>query len=178
MSTFFYFAYGSNMLTERLRARCPSACARSVGFVRGYDLLFAKRSIDGSGKAALIMPSDRASMLKVFGVLFEISEGDRIELDRCEGDGYDRDGQVSVNLVDGGGPQQVTSYIAQPAAIEAGLEPYEWYMALVIAGARQHGLPEDYIGCLDKVPSVEDSHANRPRRIEALGVLKAAGHPL
>ena len=53
--TFLYFGYGSNMLTERLRARerCPSAKCIGIAEVTGYALEFSKPGEDGSGKATL-----------------------------------------------------------------------------------------------------------------------------
>ena len=51
--TFLYFSYGSNMLTERLRARCPSANCIGIATATGYALEFSKSSVDGSGKATL-----------------------------------------------------------------------------------------------------------------------------
>jgi gamma-glutamylcyclotransferase len=49
-----YFAYGSNMLTERLRARVGGAAALSKVCVCGYRVRFHKRSDDGSGKCNII----------------------------------------------------------------------------------------------------------------------------
>ena len=31
------------------------------------------------------------------------------------------------------------------------LTPYDWYKAFVLAGAREHGLPQDYVAALDAV---------------------------
>jgi hypothetical protein len=41
-STVKYFAYGSNMNTQRPRERTPSAIARGIGYIVGYDLRFHK----------------------------------------------------------------------------------------------------------------------------------------
>jgi len=48
-----YFAYGSNMLTRRLKAplRAPSAVARAVASIAGFAVRFHKVSADGSGSA-------------------------------------------------------------------------------------------------------------------------------
>ena len=66
-----YFAYGSNMLSRRLRApnRTPSAVAVGTGFVSGRRLTFDKVSTDGSAKCDIEVttnPNDWA-----YGVLFE-----------------------------------------------------------------------------------------------------------
>lgn len=51
--SFITFAYGSNMPTARIRARCPSAVAMGVAELRGYELRWHKISNDGSGKPAM-----------------------------------------------------------------------------------------------------------------------------
>ena len=42
--TFLYFAYGSNLLTERIRINNPSARFKSVGFLNDHKLDFNNRS--------------------------------------------------------------------------------------------------------------------------------------
>ena len=45
--SFITFAYGSNMLTSRLRRRCPSAMPLGVATLIGYELRWHKKSKDG-----------------------------------------------------------------------------------------------------------------------------------
>jgi gamma-glutamylcyclotransferase len=42
--------------------------------------------------------------------------------------------------------------------------PYDWYKALVIAGAREHGLPADYIAALAAAPAKPDPDKIRAAR--------------
>lgn len=42
--TFFYFAYGSNLLTERIRINNPSARAKGIGELKNYKLDFNNKS--------------------------------------------------------------------------------------------------------------------------------------
>ena len=49
-----YFAYGSNMLEQRLKDRVKSAEFLLNAWIRGYEVRFRKMSIDGSGKADLV----------------------------------------------------------------------------------------------------------------------------
>ena len=79
--TYRYFAYGSNLSTERLRARVPSARARGRGRL----------------------------------------------------------------------PHHAFTYHANPARIDAALRPFDWYKDYVVRGAREHGLPADYIRELEVV---------------------------
>jgi hypothetical protein len=82
MQAIRYFAYGSNMLTEWLRSRCPSAQPRGIASVAGYTLAFIKRSVDKSGKAMLAVSGDPAT--RVYGVLYDIDAAEIEALDRGE----------------------------------------------------------------------------------------------
>src|SRR5690606_34185064 len=82
------FAYGSNMLSARLKQRCPSARALGVAQLSGYALRWHKSSTDGSGKCDVVHDNART----VFGVVFEIDASELAALDQAEGrgHGYDR----------------------------------------------------------------------------------------
>jgi gamma-glutamylcyclotransferase len=49
-----YFAFGSNMLLERIKKRVPSARALGIATLGGYALRFNKLSKDGSAKANIV----------------------------------------------------------------------------------------------------------------------------
>jgi gamma-glutamylcyclotransferase (GGCT)/AIG2-like uncharacterized protein YtfP len=172
MSTFTYFAYGSNMLDERLRhrTRCPSARVLGTGSAAGWRLGFTKRGADGSGKAT-ILRSARASD-RVHGVLFTIDLAERETLDRVEGPGYERLDDLDVE-VDGGVRMQASVYVARPSAIDPTLVAFDWYRALVIAGARRHGLPADVIAEIESVAVRPDPNPAREQRLIALEQLAA-----
>ena len=173
--SFLYFAYGSNMLTERLHVRAPSA--RPLGGVaaRGFTLSFSKRSVDGSAKATLVASSDAAAAVP--GVLFEIARSDLPRLDAVEGTGkgYDRHDAFAVARIADGGEATVTTYVAPPHARDERLQPYDWYLALTLAGAMQHGLPEAHIAALRRIVARPDPEPLRQMRQEALAVLRLAG---
>lgn len=173
MSKFTYFAYGSNMLTERLRARCPSAQPLGVALAPGYRLHFSKRSRDGSGKATLIKVSDEGQH-EVHGVLFEIANEELAGLDEFEGvgAGYDRSDEfVIIDAADG---QELTAvtYLASADACDPRLVPYDWYHSLVIAGAEQHRLPGAYVDQLRLARSQPDPRPDRDTRLAALRLLE------
>jgi gamma-glutamylcyclotransferase (GGCT)/AIG2-like uncharacterized protein YtfP len=163
-----YFAYGSNMLTEWLQARCKSARVQGVASVAGYRLAFSKRSKDGSGKAMLVAADNPAA--RIYGVLYEIT-GDEMEaLDRSEGrgKGYERVEDFAVRGELGGEAISATTYMADETA---DLKPYDWYLALAVKGAEQHGLPDDYITALRATSSVPDPDPDRPTTRRALTIL-------
>ena len=174
MSAFIYFAYGSNMLTERLRARCPSACASGIAVVTGYGLEFFKPSKDKSGKATLVRLAQPGQ--QIFGVIFKIGISDRPALDMVEGkgSGYDRLDDFTVNMLPDNTQAQVTTYLAPCSVIDDSLKPFDWYQALLIAGAEQHKLPEEYVAKLRGYASITDPIPNRKARRDAEAAIQKA----
>lgn len=164
-SDLLYFAYGSNMLTRRLRDshRCPSAKVVAVGYVERHRLAFDKVSSDGSGKCD--MEKSEKDSDKTFGVIFRIPHFEKSPLDKTEGlnKGYV---EATVNVVTAAGPQPAFTYIA--TCKEPVLKPYHWYKALVVAGALEHGLPGDYIEWIRTLKSQEDPDDTRRAKNERL----------
>lgn len=161
---FLYFAYGSNMLTRRLRDRTPSARPEGIGFVEGYRLTFDKASKDGSGKADI--EATGKSTDRVYGVLFRIQLPEEVDLDRAEGlnNGYCKD---SVSVIKAESVvESAKTYIATQK--KPALVPYHWYKAIVIAGAVEHRLPSAYIEWLRAVISQPDPDPERRAKNEAL----------
>ena len=171
MSTFTYFAYGSNMLTSRLTARCPSARVLGTAVAADHEVSFCLFSeIDHSGKAAIRAVPGRAA----WGVLFEIALDERPVLDRAESAGtvYHRRDDFPVRFADGT-DLPVTTYIPM---VELGAHtPYDWYLALCLAGAEQNALPEETVSILRAHRAVVDPQPQRPGRLIALEALGAAG---
>jgi gamma-glutamylcyclotransferase len=172
MAKFYYFAYGSNMLTEWVKSRCPSAVPVGIAEIIGFSVEFSKRSIDGSGKATL-----NQSNLDSFGVVFEIESSDLADLDDHEGKrggGYYRDDNFPVRLV-GGNAIHASAYLASKP--EAHLKPYDWYLALVIAGGREHNLNPDYVARFRQAGYEFDHDKDRDTRKRATEALARSGFP-
>ena len=171
--SFLYFAYGSNMLSERLVARCPSAKVIGTASAANSVLKFEKRSIDQSGKATLLTAGGQGAITP--GVLFEVTQADIGNLDRAEGagNGYDRHDNFQVQLVDTRQIVVAKTYVA--TTTEEELKPYDWYLALVIAGARQHNLDPSHIKMLCQTPYVIDEDQLRKSRSDAMALLLSIG---
>jgi gamma-glutamylcyclotransferase len=172
MPTFRYFAYGSNMLTARLQARCRSATPVCIAFAEGYRLAFSKPSFDGSGKGHLVRARKRTRQP---GVLFEIDVKDRDELDDAEGlgNGYDRQDEFPVRRHDTKEIVSSTVYLAtnpDPTRI-----PYDWYLALIVAGAREHRFDRRRMRQLLGFESRPHLTSPWGGKQAALALLKAAG---
>ena len=154
--SFTAFAYGSNMLTVRLRERCPSATPVGIAELNGYKLRWHKRSRDGSGKCDIVPATSPEA--RVLGVLYRIAEYEKRDLDRAEGlgQGYS---EINIEVLCDGKPIAAKAY--QAADIDHSLRPFSWYRALVVAGAREHRIPEDYIALLEAVAAQEDPDHTR-----------------
>jgi len=173
MAWFSYFAYGSNMLLERLRAkdRCPSARVMGPASAVGVEVKFAKRSKDGSGKATLI----RVEGATTYGVLFAIDESERESLMKAEGAGYYWVDDFAMRGTLDGRVTQAMTFFASADYFAPDLQPFDWYLALSLAGGKQNALPEDYVRKLGAVASMPDPVKERATRLEALRALREAG---
>ena len=152
------FAYGSNMLTARLRERVPSAHAVGIGRLDRHALRWHKRSSDGSGKCDAMASKDPGV---VWGVVFEIDRTEKSALDRAEGLGRGYK-EIEVDVAMDHGLVTASMYCATDT--DPSLRPYDWYKDLVVAGAREHGLPEAYVRGLEAVESAGDPDAQREAR--------------
>lgn len=145
-----YFAYGSNLKSERMRQRVPSARSEAVAFLDHHRLVCNKRGRDGSAKANLV----RAAGHRVWGVIYRIEQADLALLDRFE-TGYER---VEVEVcTTAGGAHRASTYRSD--RIIGDPIPFDWYRAMILEGAREHDLPEDYLSVLEALPSKPDGEA-------------------
>lgn len=137
-----YFAYGSNMLKSRMIDRTPSALVLGIGKLENMKVAYNKESVDGSGKANLIdSPGD-----VVYGVLYKLKLSERGALDIAEG-GYERQ-DVEVALND----KKVNAFVYISSILTNEPTAYDWYRDIILEGAAEHGLPDDYIEHLSKLP--------------------------
>lgn len=145
------------MSTPRLTDRVPSARAVTVARLHKHKLKFHKKSKYGSGKCDAEFTNDAEDV--VYGVVFQISAAEKPELDRKEGlrNGYEEK-NVSVIAQNGETLDAVTYYAT---STDSSLKPYDWYKEHVIRGAREHGLPPEYIATIDAINSMPDPDNKR-----------------
>jgi len=165
MGRFQYFGYGSNMLTAKLKRkdRCPSADKIDVCRTNKYTLKFHKESTkDGSGKGDMAFTGSETD--EVYGVAFSIDESEASKLDSAEG--YSQYGigyaKKEIDVVTSSGTTlRVLIYYASKKAINPNLKPYHWYKGQTVDGAKEHGLPEDYIKKIEAFESISDDNPER-----------------
>jgi len=168
-----YFGYGSNMLLKKLRSRCPSVDVIGVCRTKEYTLKFHKvshhiskknRIRDISGKGDMVETKSGADEL--YGIAFSIDKSDESNLDRAEGyrHGYDKK-EIDVEALEDGRVLRVWVYYA--TKINSKLKPYCWYKKQVVQGARENGLPEDYIKKIEaEFPCIQDHDPDRVAKNE------------
>ncbi|XP_014256600.1 gamma-glutamylcyclotransferase-like isoform X2 [Cimex lectularius] len=152
-STFKYFAYGSNLSEKRIHINNPTAKRVSSGMLNDYRLDFNYFSKRWGGNAATIVPEKLSS---VWGAIWEIDKCNEADLDRQEGVGNNIYRTLQVDVVDSAGKTQNcrTYMLCQlpPNANIAERPPSKIYLDTIISGAKETGLPEDYIKKLESIP--------------------------
>jgi gamma-glutamylcyclotransferase len=133
-----YFAYGSNLVMARMRERGAAFDAARPATLRDHRLTFDKRARDGSGRANVA----RAAGGRVYGVLYELSDAAMEALKPFQS-GYDLV-DVIVEAARPDGRREAVparTFVARPER-RTDLPPSPSYVALILQGLEDHGLPE------------------------------------
>lgn len=154
-----YFAYGSNLCFRRLRDRVPGVKPEGPGVLKGYELHWHKRSLDGSGKCSVA----ECSNATVHGVLFAIPPEKKTLLDQVEGLGHGYE-EIDIAVESGRGTIVARTYVAAADYVDESLRPYSWYRDLAVAGAQAYGLPAEYVASLQQVDAIDDPSLERDRK--------------
>lgn len=138
-ATGWYFAFASNMSRSQMKSRAGEIFEERPGRLENYELVFNKKARGGSATANIRPAAGQA----VEGVLYKINEAAFRALDRFEGAPahYRR---IEVSVVDGGG-QKIFAQAFIATKVEKGLRPAPHYLKTILDGAREHGLPEEYL---------------------------------
>jgi len=144
------------MSIVRLQTRLPSARWVAVGSLTEHRLRFHKESQDGSAKCDAEQTSDPED--KVIGVVYDIADDEKPILDRIEGlgSGYEIK-KVEVTTDQG----ILTAFMYYATQTTPRFKPYRWYKQHVLVGARENGLPPEYIAQIEAVEAIVDPDAER-----------------
>lgn len=129
-----YFAYGSNMSSAQMAARCPGARPDGGAELADWRFLINNRGV------ATIAP---APGQRVLGVLWTCTAVHLHALDGFEGVqlGLYRRERVAVRRVDDGTTVEAVAYIEDNVAPGP---PRAGYLERILAGAAEHGLDAAY----------------------------------
>lgn len=154
-----YFAYGSNLIFERITERLGKVKFLGAASIENWCLRFNKLGADGSGKCNIIESQGEF----VYGIIYQISLQQKEKLDEFER-GY-KTICLQIPLLG-----DCVSYTAIEIADDRVYAPYDWYRELVLIGAKRYGFPPHYIAMLEKQKITEDP--NDIRRTKNLKILK------
>jgi len=137
----WYFAYGSNLSKSRIAQRTGSAPPARTAYLNDHRFAF---NLHADGVIyANIVPCYQSI---VWGVVYWCSREMMEALDRCEGVaiGCYRRAWVEIETEKGERLQAETYVGGKSFVAEEGL-PSDAYLQLILTGAAEHGLPEQYI---------------------------------
>lgn len=151
--TLWYFAYGSNLdpgtfLGRRRMQPLETRVAVLEDFELRFDLPVGKGE---RGVANVTMlESDH-----VWGALYRLThpEADRLDLSEGVQHGAYQRLAVQTRAFDG---EAIRAFTYHSTRGQSGRKPSRRYLGLLLAGARHHGLPADYVARLRAVPLAVD----------------------
>ena len=138
----YYFAFGSNMSEQQMKERCGEKNYNfiTIGLLKDYKFVYDGYSKKRNGAVANVVKDDNSYVL---GVIYKIDQKALYILDKHEGYNnkvYDRD----VLIISGNDNKVYEAYTYYRTDKKTGL-PSEEYRETVKLGAKEHGIPEEYI---------------------------------
>lgn len=144
-SPLWYFAYGSNMARAIfLETRRMQPLASQCGWLDGYRLCFNIPVGPGERGVANLL---REVGARTHGVLYQLSIDDFDRLDGTEGVSFGLYQRVPVSIVTAQ-HGVIEAWTYQSTAITDGRKPSLRYIQLLLDGARENGLPGEYVAYL------------------------------
>lgn len=155
-----YLAYGSNLHPRRLEARVGAVQLIGVVGLPGWSLRFDKRGGDGSAKANLHATPGMASEARAAAYALRLDQLATLDAFEGCGRGYETL-PVTIRLHD----EQLSAftYLAPSQWLSTKLLPFDWYVDLIISGARYHRFDGEYIDKIAQQPACEDPDHERAR---------------
>jgi len=149
------------MPAARLNERIPSARLFHTGLLQGHELRFHKVGRDGTGKCDLFYTGAVSDCVR--GAIYKIDPVEKEILDGIE-KGYE---VKNIDVVTAKG-EKVRAFTYCAVWVDEKLKPYDWYRHHLVAGAKEHNFPEDYIERIKAIEVLEDN--DLVRRDMELGI--------
>ncbi|KAJ8303065.1 hypothetical protein KUTeg_019461 [Tegillarca granosa] len=150
--SFWYFGFGSNLLKQRIKLKNPSAVFITNAKLNGYRLSFSSKDYNPhtcvwhGGGATLIEDPDSF----VWGCVWKLKNEDIKNLDKQE---YTYE-PITVEVVSPQNEVYICRSYHKDLDDKLDNRPSPQYKDIVLRGAEQNQLPEDYI---DMIRNVEDN---------------------
>lgn len=127
MNPVLYFAYGSNLDDDQMRARCAGARVVTRAVLPNYALAFGGFSHRWGGAVASVV---RAKGARVEGLLYALGDVDLRALDRFEGHPFAYERVVKMVLDAHGRRRRATTYLQPEDGFEAWTPPQGYFNVL------------------------------------------------
>lgn len=153
-----YFAYGSNLNLEQMKQKCSNPRVLSIARLDGYKIGFYGYSSTWDGAVETVIPDVQS---EVWGVLYQLDAGGWESLDNCQDARADGTGAyfhypVEVMVDKQQIIQEATIYkkdrLGQPQL------PSTEYLSVIVQGAKEQGLPENYVAALQNIATKSASY--------------------
>jgi gamma-glutamylcyclotransferase (GGCT)/AIG2-like uncharacterized protein YtfP len=142
-----YFAYGRNMGTRAMEFACPGHRCLGAAELRDHRLAFTRRSLRTGSGVADVLAAPGAS---VWGALYALDPAQLAAIDEKEGAGWAYERRAVRVVADDGGELEAFAYAVIAPDAEH-VQPSREYLQAMLDGARERGLPEDYVAALGAV---------------------------
>lgn len=135
----FYFAYGSNLATDQIHSRIGYVHSKYKGELKGYAFIYNKKSKDETSKANIKQSDDESTM----GICYEI---DLYQFDQLK-NSHEKDyNEIDVWVkIDEDKYIIAKSFFAKKEFIITDTPPSPEYVEIILRGAKENQLPDDYI---------------------------------
>lgn len=187
--TVYHVAYGSNLCSSKLSARAPKGrepikpLSQTPVKVPGWRLGFGLTALPPSEPLMADVVQDETSTLH--GIMFELTAYDYTSLCLSEHCAVRPQVQAYVEQTveafpyDGSAPRKATIFThaspAQRVPESLGIAPSERYMRLLVVGAQEAGLQEDYVQWLKSLPAARPVKSSISKAICGLSLLTFIG---
>ncbi len=122
-----YFAYGSNLCEEQMRARCPGARRGARAKLHHHALVFGGFSPRWQGAVASVV-RHRGGWVE--GLLYQLTAADVVALDRHEGVPYAYEKVERLVVDEHGSRRRAFTYVQPADTFEAWTPPTEYFVQI------------------------------------------------
>ncbi len=144
----WYFAYGSNLSVRRMEGRTGETHPAKIARLADHRFAFNQRCGDGPVHANIVPQPDAV----VWGVIYRCSPRALERLDEYEAVAEGQYERLAVTVfLEDGTPVSAMAYIAGTACTSEEGRPTAEYLAQVVNGAREHGLPQGYVRWIEEL---------------------------
>ncbi|MFO8109513.1 MAG: gamma-glutamylcyclotransferase [Thermoplasmata archaeon] len=150
-----YFAYGNNMSTGQMERRDVEIKGYKVGTIPGWKIAFTRHSTEWKGGVIDLLPGEEDDWVE--GIIYTVDPSELSTLDGYESRVVKRHMEIGLYsrvyfpVKTESRWKTVVTYMVNRTVEyreKTHVIPSKRYMDLILAGAKEHGLSEEYISKL------------------------------